>query len=95
MQIYYGKKMNILNYDKVIIATHADEAISSLIENPTEEEKNLSNFKYKKNLAIIHTDEKFMPKNKKAWSSWNSQLIDKNLENNSVTYWLNLLQNLN
>ena len=35
-----------------------------------------------------------MPKNKKAWSSWNSITDSNNLENNSVTYWLNLLQNL-
>ena len=35
-----------------------------------------------------------MPKNKKAWSSWNSIIDKNNLENNSVTYWLNLLQNL-
>ena len=35
-----------------------------------------------------------MPKNKKAWSSWNSVIDYNNLENNSVTYWLNLLQNL-
>ena len=35
-----------------------------------------------------------MPKIKKAWSSWNS-IVDKNKSNNnSVTYWLNLLQNL-
>ena len=35
-----------------------------------------------------------MPKNKKAWSSWNSSINDQNLEKNSITYWLNLLQNL-
>ena len=35
-----------------------------------------------------------MPTNKKAWSSWNSQMDFNNLKNNSVTYWLNLLQNL-
>ena len=35
-----------------------------------------------------------MPKNKKAWSSWNSSIDDKNLDKNSITYWLNLLQNL-
>ena len=35
-----------------------------------------------------------MPRNKKAWSSWNSLIDFNNLENNSVTYWLNLLQNL-
>ena len=35
-----------------------------------------------------------MPRNKKAWSSWNSIIDKNNLEKNSITYWLNLLQNL-
>jgi predicted NAD/FAD-binding protein len=34
-----------------------------------------------------------MPKNKKAWCSWNSS-VDKKDNKNSITYWLNLLQNL-
>ena len=94
IKIYYGKKNEYFDYDKVVLATHADEALS-LIENPTNSEKKiLSNFKYKKNLAIIHSDEKFMPKNKKAWSSWNSLIDYNNLKDSSVTYWLNLLQNL-
>ena len=35
-----------------------------------------------------------MPKNRKAWCSWNSSLNPKNTEQSSVTYWLNQLQNL-
>ena len=35
-----------------------------------------------------------MPKNKKNWCSWNSSVDELNVNNNSVTYWLNLLQNL-
>ncbi len=94
VQIFYGEINEFFDYDKVIIATHANEALS-LIEKPSYEEKNiLSNFSYKENLAIIHTDEKFMPKNRKAWSSWNSIVNNKNSEINSLTYWLNLLQNL-
>tara|TARA_Y100000590_G_scaffold155240_2_gene178464 strand:- start:614 stop:1852 length:1239 start_codon:yes stop_codon:yes gene_type:complete len=94
VQIYYGGRNEFFDYDKVVIATHADEALS-LIDDPLQEEKNiLSKFTYKENLAIIHTDDKIMPKNKKTWSSWNSCINQKNLENNSITYWLNLLQNL-
>ena len=94
LDLYYGGESEFFDYDKVVLATHADEALS-LIENPTNSEKKiLSNFKYKKNLAIIHSDEKFMPKNKKAWSSWNSLIDYNNLKDSSVTYWLNLLQNL-
>ena len=94
LQIYYGGNNEFFDYDKVIVATHADEAIS-LIEEPLDEEKEiLSNFNYKENIAIIHTDDRVMPKNKKVWSSWNSYVKSKNSEKNSLTYWLNLLQNL-
>jgi len=94
VQIYYGGSSEFFDYDKVILATHADEALS-LIENPLEEEKSiLSNFNYRENLAIIHTDQNVMPKNKHVWSSWNSSVNKNNLEINSLTYWLNLLQNL-
>ncbi len=93
-QVYYGNDNEFFSYDKVIIATHADEALK-LIEKPTEEERTiLSNFKYKENIAYIHFDENIMPKNKKNWCSWNSSVDELNLNNNSVTYWLNLLQNL-
>jgi len=94
VDLYYGGESEFFNYDKVVLATHADEAIS-VIENPTDDEKKiLSNFSYKENFAYIHTDEKVMPKNKNAWSSWNSQMDENNIEKNSITYWLNLLQNL-
>ena len=94
VKIYYGKKNEYFEYDKVVLATHADEALS-LIESPTHNENEiLKNFQYKKNLAVIHSDENSMPKNKKNWSSWNSITDHNNLENSSVTYWLNLLQNL-
>ena len=94
-QVFYGGENEFFNYDKVVIATHADEALS-LISEPTKDEKDiLSNFKYKKNYAIIHTDENVMPNNKKAWSSWNSSVNKDNNSQTSITYWLNLLQNLN
>ena len=35
-----------------------------------------------------------MPKNKNIWSSWNSHIKSNKPEINSLTYWLNLLQNL-
>ncbi len=94
VQVCYGGENEFFDYDKVVIATHADEALS-LIENPLEEEENiLSNFKYKENFAVVHTDENIMPKNKKVWSSWNSHVKSESPNKNSLTYWLNLLQNL-
>ena len=95
VQVYYGGANEFFDYDKVILATHADQALS-LIKNPTDQEiKTLSNFDYKKNLAVLHSDESVMPKNKKVWSSWNTYVDPKNLNKSSLSYWLNLLQNIN
>jgi len=94
IQVYYGGNNEFFDYDKVVLATHADEALA-LIDNPTDHEKKVSsNFNYKNNNAILHTDESIMPKNKKTWSSWNSFVDPKNLNKSSLSYWLNLLQNL-
>ena len=82
---------DILDYDQVVLASHADQSLE-ILDNPTKEEvRILSNFKYVSNEAILHTDEKLMPERKLAWSSWNS--ISKNNQT-CVTYWLNNLQNL-
>ena len=95
IKIYYGDHSEFFDYEKIVLAIHADDALS-LIDNPLKGENEiLSNFNYKKNIAILHTDENAMPKNKKVWSSWNSNIDPKDTKNNSVTYWLNLLQNLN
>ena len=94
IDLFYGGESEFFNYDKVVIATHADEALS-IIDNPTNEEREiLSNFSYRENIAYIHTDKNAMPKNKKTWSSWNSSLKKDEIEKSSITYWLNLLQNL-
>jgi len=93
-KIFYGAENEFFDYDKVVIATHANEALK-IIDNPTiDEELILKNFRYRGNTAVIHFDESIMPKNRKAWCSWNSSMSADNIEKTSVTYWLNQLQNL-
>tara|TARA_Y100001935_G_scaffold157179_1_gene129355 strand:- start:352 stop:1578 length:1227 start_codon:yes stop_codon:yes gene_type:complete len=80
-----------VDYDHVVLASHADQSLK-MLEKPTEQEKNiLEKFNYVKNEAFLHTDEKLMPQKKRAWSSWNS-ISDG--EKTCITYWLNKLQNL-
>ena len=94
IDLYYGDKSEYFSYDKVVLACHADQSLS-LLDDPSNDEKQiLSNFSYKENIAVIHADQNIMPNNKNVWSSWNSSIDKNNLENNSITYWLNLLQNL-
>lgn len=79
-------------FDRVIFACHGDTALS-LIENPTEDEKNyLSQFKYQKNIATLHTDSSIMPKISQAWSSWNYR-VEKD-GSSSTIYWMNSLQGI-
>ena len=94
VRLYYGSSNEYFDYDKIVFATHADEALQ-LIKNPTEKEKNiLINFKYKENIAYLHSDEQLMPDRKNVWSSWNSIIDKKDVNKSCVTYWLNKLQNI-
>ena len=80
-----------LDYDQVVLASHADQSLK-MLDNPTEDEQRiLSKFKYVSNRAVLHSDSKFMPRKELAWSSWNSISDGKQ---SCVTYWLNNLQNL-
>ncbi len=81
-----------LDYDHVILASHADQSLELLDDPSLEESEILKKFTYVSNEAYLHSDKNLMPIRKSAWSSWNS--ISKN-EKTCVTYWLNKLQNLN
>ncbi len=91
VRIFIGNEY--LDYDRVVLASHANQSLK-MLENPSFDEKRiLGEFKYVPNIAILHTDKKLMPKNKLAWSSWNS-ISKEDLSETCVTYWLNNLQNL-
>ncbi|HRG52055.1 MAG TPA: FAD-dependent oxidoreductase [Bacteroidia bacterium] len=81
--------------DKVIFASHADQTLR-MLEQPTADQKRLlSEFKYQKNIATVHTDESVMPHLKSVWSSWNYRIEEKNGEQFPTTiYWMNKLQDV-
>jgi predicted NAD/FAD-binding protein len=80
-------------FDKVIFASHADEALN-LLSDPTDIEiELLSPFKYQQNTATLHTDSSVMPKLKRAWSSWNYRIENINGKLKTTTiYYMNSLQ---
>ena len=82
-------------FDHVVMATHADQALALLHDADSYEQSLLSPFWYEQNLAILHTDERLLPKRKAAWASWN-YIEQKEGETNkpSVSYWMNNLQSL-
>ena len=82
-------------FDKVILAAHADDTLQMLADPTPEERDLLSHFTYQRNRATLHTDPIFMPRHKRAWSSWNyrTEMIDAD-HVSSCTYWMNSLQNV-
>jgi predicted NAD/FAD-binding protein len=80
-------------FDKVIVATHGDQALALLDQPTADEQRLLSTFKYQYNKATLHTDESIMPKTKMAWASWNYRIQEQNGKLlPSTIYWMNRLQ---
>jgi len=80
-------------FDQIVIAAHADQALSLLEDASTEERKLLGACRYTKNRAVLHTDRALMPRRKPLWASWN--YVGDNPEGGCVvSYWMNKLQNL-
>ena len=94
IRLYYGSSSEYFDYDNIVFAVHANEALEMINEPSNNEKEILKNFQYKKNIGYLHNDDHFMPDRKNIWSSWNSILDKNDPKRNCVTYWLNKLQNL-
>ncbi|MCU0837485.1 MAG: FAD-dependent oxidoreductase [Rhodospirillales bacterium] len=83
-------------FDRVVVATHADQALRLLADPSRDEQDLLSAFRYARNRAILHSDRRLMPKRRAAWSSWNylGERRSPGERAISVTYWMNRLQNI-
>ena len=84
------------NYDHIVLACHADQALQ-LLANPTaEEQATLSKIRYQANTAVLHTDTNLMPTRRRAWASWNYLGNGEGPEDQvlCVTYLMNRLQKL-
>lgn len=80
------------DFDAVIMACHSNQALHLYSDMPQEHRNILSNFRYQKNEAILHSDAAAMPSRKKAWASWNFKVTRD--ERTCTVYWMNKLQNL-
>ncbi|EAR07641.1 NAD(P)/FAD-dependent oxidoreductase [Reinekea blandensis] len=79
-------------FDEVIFACHSDQALA-LLDSPTEDEHAiLGALPYSKNEVVLHTDERLLPKRRKAWAAWNYHLSDDKNAPASLTYNMNILQ---
>ena len=87
-------KDRIEKFDWVFFACHSDEAFK-LIKSPGLHEKNiLKAIPYTDNEVVLHYDDHFMPKRKLAWAAWNYHIDDNANSPASLTYNMNILQNL-
>jgi len=83
-------------FDCVVIALHADKALSVLSQATDRERRLLGTFSYQNNHTVLHFDDSALPPNHRAWASWNyyrrkNVAADKPIQ---VTYHMNRLQGL-
>ena len=88
---------DVVTYDQVVFACHADEAMKMLVAPSDDVRKVIGAFSYQTNKVVVHSDESFMPKSKKSWASWIYLSQQKQDRSNAVSlsYWMNNLQPLN
>lgn len=84
------------DYDHVILACHADQALRMLADADPQERAALGQFKYQPNTALLHTDARVMPRTARCWSSWNYRVDydDQGRLAPSTVYWINRLQGI-
>lgn len=80
-------------FDRVVIASHSDQALSMYGGHDARTRELLSSVRYTPNRAVLHRDPSLMPKRRKVWSSWNNT-VGEGQSTANVTYWMNRLQNI-
>lgn len=84
----------VRRFDKVVIATHADEALALLEKPDSRESALLGEFRYRDNEVVLHTDASMLPRRKLARAAWNYAIrreADGSVVN-ATHYWMNRLQ---
>ena len=81
-------------FDRVVLATHSDQALR-LLSDPTPTERAvLGALRYRTNVATLHSDERFLPRARRARASWNVHVPAGSSDAPTLTYWMNRLQGL-
>jgi len=85
-------------FDKVIVATHSDQALA-ILEDPSAAERGaLASIRYHRNRAVLHTDASMLPARRAAWAAWNYESSQVNVDGSGagnqvcLHYLINLLQ---
>ena len=81
-------------FDRVVLATHSDQAIGLLADADPDEKEVAGAVRYQPNVATLHTDERMLPTRRSTWASWNVQVLDDAQRRVTMTYHMNRLQSL-
>ncbi|MDP9220169.1 MAG: FAD-dependent oxidoreductase [Actinomycetota bacterium] len=86
----------ITRFDRVVIATHADQALNLLTDPSDQEVMTLKAFQYTRNETVLHVDSSLLPKAREAGAAWNYRMSSCTSPDapTVVTYWMNRLQGL-
>ena len=82
------------HYDRVVIATHSNQALHMLADPTPQEQTILAAITYQPNEVVLHTDRQLLPRSRRAWAAWNYHIADEPGERATVTYNMNILQGL-
>ena len=85
---------SVEHFDRIFMACHSDQALALLSDPSPQERDILGAIAYQANEALLHTDERFMPRARLAWAAWNYHLPETAHERVTVTYNMNILQRL-
>ena len=64
----------VARFDEVVLAVHSDQALALLAAPTAAEREVLGAIPYKTNEAVLHTDERLLPRRRAARASWNYHL---------------------
>lgn len=81
-------------FDEVVLATHADQSARLLEAADARERETLMMFPYRRNRVTLHTDTTVLPDRTRIWAAWNYRIPRDQSRQTSVTYNMNILQNL-
>jgi predicted NAD/FAD-binding protein len=79
-------------FDAVVLACHSDQALGMLADPSPAEREILGAIPYQRNEAVLHLDSSLLPRNRRAWASWNYRLPLLSGRPVMLTYNLNRLQ---
>lgn len=83
-----------MRFDQVVVATHSDQALRMLAPPTPLEAEVLGAIPYQSNPAILHTDASVLPRQRRAWASWNYRTPREPGRPVAVTYDMTRLQSL-